>query len=277
MTAQSIAPLRSSVLRPWSPARLGFALAGSLLLALLALPVLALLLRAVESDLLAQLQSPMVFPAIRLSLVTTGVSVALTLLTGTPLAYVLAHRHSRRHRLMDTIVDLPVVLPPSVAGLALLMAFGRRGIVGGALADIGIALPFTTLAVVLAQTFVAAPFYVRAARVAFGGVERDLEEIALVEGASEWQVFVHVMLPLARRGLASGLILCWARALGEFGATIMFAGNLIGRTQTMPLAIYIGLESDLGAALALSAALIAISFGLLVALRWVTSADVRME
>jgi molybdate transport system permease protein len=255
---------------------LTFALASSLLLALLAIPVLALLLRALESDLVEQLQRPMVLPAIRLSLVTTTLSAALTLLTGTPLAYALARWRLRGHRLVDTIVDLPVVLPPAVAGLALLMAFGRRGLIGGTLAGIGISLPFTTVAVILAQTFVAAPFYVRAARVAFGSVDRDLEEIALVEGASEWQVFRQVMLPLARRGLASGLILSWARALGEFGATIMFAGNLLGRTQTMPLAIYVGLD-DLGAALALSALLVALSFGLLLALRWVTRDEARME
>lgn len=256
-------------LRLWA-GRLAFALAGGLLFLLLGLPVLALLLSALESDLLAQLNRPMVAPAIRLSLVTTAISAALILLSGTPLAYALARWRFTGRRLVDTLVDLPVVLPPAVAGLALLVAFGRRGLVGGALAGLGISLPFTTTAVVLAQTFVAAPFYVRAARVAFAGVDRDLEEVALTEGASEWQVILHVTLPLARRGLASGLILSWARALGEFGATIMFAGNLLGRTQTMPLAIYIGLESDLGAALALSALLIVLSLGLLLALRWIT-------
>ncbi len=257
------------LLRSWA-GRLAFALAGGLLLLLLGLPVLALLLSALESDLLEQLNRPMVAPAIRLSLGTTAISAVLILLSGTPLAYALARWRFTGRRLVDTLVDLPVVLPPAVAGLALLIAFGRRGLVGGALAGLGISLPFTTAAVVLAQTFVAAPFYVRAARVAFAGVDRDLEEVALTEGASEWQVILHVTLPLARRGLASGLILSWARALGEFGATIMFAGNLIGRTQTMPLAIYIGLESDLGAALALSALLIVLSLGLLLALRWIT-------
>jgi molybdate transport system permease protein len=165
-------------------------------------------------------------------------------------------------------VDLPVVLPPAVAGLALLMAFGRRGVLGGALGTLGLSLPFTTAAVVVAQTFVAAPFYVRAARLGFAAVDAQLEEAAYTEGASQWQLFRHVMLPLTGRALASGLVLCWTRALGEFGATIMFAGNLPGRTQTMPLAIYLGLEQNLGVALALSALLLLTSGVLLGVLRW---------
>jgi molybdate transport system permease protein len=165
------------------------------------------------------------------------------------------------------LVDLPIVLPPSVAGLALLMAFGRRGLLGGSLEALGISLPFTTAAVVLAQVFVAGPLYVRAARIGFGAVDSQLEEAAVTEGANQWELFRHVMVPAALPALVSGALLCWARVLGEFGATILFAGNLVGRTQTMPLAIYIGFESDRGAALALSLLLVGVSASLLALLR----------
>ena len=165
------------------------------------------------------------------------------------------------------------MLPPAVAGLALLLTFGRRGLLGPPLAALGIELPFTTAAVILASLFVAAPFYVRAARSGFLAVPREFEEAARVEGASEWQVFRHVTVPVAAPALFGGAILCWARALGEFGATIMFAGQFLGRTQTMPLAIYAALESDLDAALGLSVLLLAISFGLLVLFRrWLKEA-----
>jgi molybdate transport system permease protein len=182
---------------------------------------------------------------------------------GTPLAYILARWRIKRKSWLELILDLPIVLPPSVAGLALLVAFGRRGLFGSALNILGISLPFTTAAVVLAQTFVAAPLYVRSARVGFSHVDPQLEEAAHVEGANQWQLFSEVMIPLARRALASGAILTWTRALGEFGATILFAGNLEGVTQTMPMAIYLGFERNIGVALALSVVLVLVSVVLL--------------
>lgn len=247
--------------------RLAAYLAAAALVGLLALPLLALLLQAIEGDLAAQFFNPSVGAAIRLSLVTTLLSAVAIVLTGTPLAYLLARRRFRGRDTLDTLIGLPIVLPPAVAGLALLMAFGRRGLLGGALSVLGIALPFTTAAVVLAQVFVAAPFYVRAARVGFAAVPHELEEMAMGLGASGWQTFRRVTLPLSRRALTSGLGLAWARALGEFGATILFAGNLVGRTQTMPLAIY---TSDLGAALAIAVLLVGVSLALLLLLRLVT-------
>ncbi len=166
------------------------------------------------------------------------------------------------------------MLPPAVAGLALLLTFGRNGLFGGSLNAVGIQLPFTTAAVVLASMYVAAPFYVRAARTGFVLVPPELEEAGRLEGASEWQVFRHVTVPVAAPALFGGAILCWARALGEFGATIMFAGSLTGRTQTMPLAIYAALESNLDAAVALSVLLLAVSFALLVGARtWLSNAE----
>jgi len=168
---------------------------------------------------------------------------------------------------IELLVDLPIVLPPSVAGLGLLLAFGRRGLLGGALEVLGISLPFSTAAVIVAQVFVAGPLFVRAARIGFASIDRQLEEAAHTEGASQWQLFRFVMIPAAFPALLSGALLCWARALGEFGATILFAGNLIGRTQTMPLAIFVALESNREVATVLSLLLLIVSAGFLVLLR----------
>ncbi len=179
----------------------------------------------------------------------------------------LARWDFRGKAVLELLIDLPIVLPPSVAGLALLIAFGRQGIFGSLLTLIGISLPFSTAAVVIAQTFVSAPLYVRAARIGFAEIDPQLEEAAVVEGASNWQMFREVMLPLAGRALTSGAILTWTRALGEFGATILFAGNLEGVTQTMPLAIYLGFERSLGVAVALSVMLVFISVLLLALVR----------
>ena len=244
-----------------------FLIPGSGLLCLLALPLIALLWRTALTDFMASVVAPSAFDALRVSLVTSTLSTLLAIITGTPLAYALARWPFRGRAWMELLIDLPVVLPPAVAGLALLMAFGRRGVFGGALGAVGISLPFTMAAVVVAQTFVAAPLYVRAARIGFAGVDPQLEEAAYAEGANQWQLFRYVMLPVTGRAILSGLILCWTRALGEFGATILFAGNLEGRTQTMPLAIYLGLERNLGVALALSALLLVISMALLALLR----------
>ena len=244
-----------------------FFLLGLVLVVLLALPLLALVLRAMRKDFFELALLPAGIAALRLSLLTSLSSVIISVVTGTPLAYGLARWKFRGRGLLELMIDLPVVLPPSVAGLGLLITFGRQGLVGRYLTPLGISIPFTSLAVVLAQTFVSAPLYIRAARIGFEGVDHQLEESAHVEGASQWQLFSHIMMPLAWRALLSGAVLCWTRALGEFGATILFAGNLEGVTQTMPLAIYLGFESNLGLAVALSVVLILVSVLLLALIR----------
>jgi molybdate transport system permease protein len=225
---------------------------GGLMVVLLAVPVLMLIWRGLTSEPLRLLADPTVQAALRLSAWTSSASTLIALVLGMPLAYLLARHRFAGRTLLEVLVDLPIVLPPSVAGIALLVAFGRRGVLGAALATLGVSLPFTSAAVVLAQVFVAAPLFIRAARLGFNAVDAQLEEAAYTEGASQWQLFRHVMFPLTGRALFAGLVLCWARALGEFGATILFAGNLPGRTQTMPLAIFIGFQQDLGIALALA-------------------------
>ena len=223
-------------------------------------PLVALVARIPPLSLIENLGNPEVIQAISLSLTTTAISTSAALVFGTPLAYLLARRNFRGRAVIDTLIDLPMVLPPSVAGIALLIAFGRRSLLGGALSDLGLSLAFTTAAVVLAQIFVAAPFYIKAAIAGFAGVDRDLEQAAAIDGANAWRIFRHITVPLAWPVLLGGAVMTWARALGEFGATIIFAGNFPGRTQTMPLAIYIGLELELAVALTLSAILLATSF-----------------
>jgi molybdate transport system permease protein len=245
-----------------------FVLPSMLLLALLALPVVALLWRAGASGLLPFITQPGAIAALRLSLVTSILSVLIAIVTGTPLAFVLARRKFTGKTFLELVIDLPIVLPPSVAGIALLIAFGRQGMFGAWLNQaLGITLPFTTTAVVLAQTFVSAPLFVRAARIGFAEIDHQMVEAAYVEGSNEWQLFRFLMLPLAGRAVLSGAILAWTRAIGEFGATILFAGNLEGVTQTMPLAIYLGLERSLNVALALSTVLVFVSLVLLLVTR----------
>jgi molybdate transport system permease protein len=238
-------------------------LAATPLLAFLVVPIVAMLLRLEWGNLWGTLRESVVAQAIGLSLVTTLLATGLSVALGAPLAYVLARRQFRGRTLIDTLIDLPMVLPPSVAGIALLMAFGRRGLVGAPLAEFGVTLSFTQVAVVLAQCFVAAPYFVKAATAGFAGVDHELELAAALDGASPRQVFGLITVPLAWPTLFSGTVMTWARALGEFGATIIFAGNLPGRTQTMPLAIYLGFERDLNLALTLAAILLAISFAVL--------------
>jgi molybdate transport system permease protein len=255
------------------------ALVGLLVL-FLGLPVAVLVVRAVAGGaLVAALGDPVVLDALSLSLGTTAVSLVLTVVLGGPFAYVLARRRFRGSSLLETIVDLPIVLPPSVAGLALLLVFGRRGLVGSSLDVIGLSIPFTTIAVILAQVFVAAPFFVRSARAGFAAVDRDLEDAARVDGAAERQVFRWITVPLARSALAAGLVMSWARALGEFGATIMFAGNVEGRTQTLPLVVYGQFGAgDLDASIAAAAILVLAAFGVLIAVRllgWGRALDLR--
>jgi molybdate transport system permease protein len=234
--------------------------AAGLLVLGLALPLLALIWRTVQLGALpAALGNPTVLAALQLSLVTSSAALGLALLLGTPLAYILARVPFPGRGVVEALVEVPIVLPPAVAGIALLMAFGRRGILGGPLAALGVGLAFTPAAVVLAQCFVAVPFYVRSAKAGFLGVDRELEHTAFTLGASPLRTFWRVTVPLASPSLTAGAVLCWARALGEFGATVMFAGSFRGRTQTMPLAIYAALETDLGAALALGTVLVVVS------------------
>lgn len=233
------------------------------MLGLFLLPLLAVFFRSINPKFFNYAFSEQALSALKLSLVTSTITTVCAILFGTPLAYILANWKLKYKSWLELLIDLPIVLPPSVAGLALLIAFGRRGLFGSYLNLIGISLPFTTVAVILAQMFVAAPLYIRSARVGFIGIDKQLEEAANVEGANHWQLFREVMIPLSGRALLSGAILTWTRALGEFGATILFAGNLEGVTQTMPMAIYLGFESNLGVALALSVVLIIVSVFLL--------------
>jgi len=242
-------------------------------LAFLVLPLAGLLIRAPWSTLGARLTEPQVLEALRLSLVTSTLATALCLVLGVPLAWVLARTALPGRGLVRALVTVPLVLPPVVGGVALLLALGRRGIVGRWLeAAFGVTLPFTTAAVVLAEAFVAMPFLVISVEGALRGVDRRYEEAAATLGASRWTVFRRITLPMVAPGVAAGAILCWARALGEFGATITFAGSYPGRTQTMPLAVYLALETEPEAAIVLSLVLLAVCVVILAALRdrWVS-------
>ena len=266
MTALASTPAptnaRSGLGRPFD----AVAIAGGLVLGL---PVFVLVARAVlNGSLLETAGLKVVADALILSLVTTAVTAVLTVVLGTPLALALARRRFRGQVMVETLIDLPIVLPPSVAGLALLLVFGRRGLLGEPLSILGIEIPFTVVAVVIAQLFVAAPFYIRSARTGFASVDHDLEDAARVDGATERQLFARVTIPLASSALAAGLVMSWARALGEFGATIMFAGNVEGQTQTLPLVVYSEFQSgNLEASIAAAAILVLAAFGVLVAVR----------
>jgi molybdate transport system permease protein len=243
--------------------------AAAILVLFLAVPLGSLVWRAgQESRGIGAESLGVLRQALWLSLTTSTLALALIVVFGTPLAYLLARGRFRGSRLVDTLVDLPIVLPPAVAGIALLMAFGRYGVVGRWLNELGLTLGFTTAAVVLAQIFVAVPFFVRTAKSGFARVDRELEEAAADLGAAPAQVFRSVTLPMALPALAAGAVLAWARALGEFGATIMFAGNFPGVTQTMPLAIYGRFGAgDLRSALLLSLVLLAASLAILLGVR----------
>jgi molybdate transport system permease protein len=240
---------------------------AALLVALLVLPTLSLLLTASPGALLAGFRHPVALPALLLSLGTTSVSLLVVLALGTPLGWWLSARTGRVARAIETMTALPVVIPPAVAGIALLLTFGRRGLLGPALGSLGWSISFSSTAVVLAQVFVSAPFYLQAATAAFRALDRRLLAVARSLGASPSRTFFRVALPLARPALLGGAAMAWARALGEFGATLMFAGNMPRRTQTLPLAIYTALESDMRAAQALSLLLVAVALALLVFLR----------
>jgi molybdate transport system permease protein len=243
-------------------------LATAIMLAFVLLPVAAIFSRAPLGTLLAQLHSRVALDALRVSLKTSIVAVTLIVALGTPAAYVLATRRFVGHAAILTVLELPLVLPPAVAGIALFAAFGRFGLLGGALRAFGVELPFTQVAVVMALAFVAAPFYVRQAVAAFASLDVSVLGAARTLGAGPGRTFLRVAVPLARPGLSAGAALAWARALGEFGATIMFAGSLPGRTQTLPLAIYVQFTSGgVDSALAMAALLVAVSAGLLLGVR----------
>lgn len=251
--------------------RWGLPLASAPLLIFLVLPLLALFLRLDFSQLWSNLTSEVVTQALTLSLLTSTTATLLTVAAGTPLAMLLARRQFRGHNVIDTLVDLPMVLPPAVAGIALLMVFGRRGLLGPWLESLGLSIVFTPVAVVLAQLFVASPFFVRSAAAGFAEIDRELEQAAALDGASRLGVFRYITAALAWPALVGGAVMTWARAVGEFGATIIFAGNFPGRTQTMPLAIYLGFERDLDLAVALAFVLMVVSFGVLVFVKWLLS------
>jgi molybdate transport system permease protein len=212
------------------------------------------------------LENPLVWPALRLSAMTTMLSLFITVALGTPLAWLLAGSRTRGMRAIEVTLQLPVVIPPAVAGVALLLAFGRRGALAF-LYPAGWSIPFTTTAVVMAEVFVSAPFFIQAAVNAFRELDNGMLLVAQTFGASSFRIFARIALPLAAPGLISGATMSWARALGEFGATLMFAGNMQGRTQTLPLAIYVSLESDLRAAQALSIVLMGVALCVLVLAR----------
>jgi molybdate transport system permease protein len=236
----------------------------------LGLPVIILTLRGVLTRGWEGLPGTGVSEAIVLSILTTILTTIVTLILGTPLAYVLARRRFPLRGLLNVLIELPIVLPPAVAGLALLVTLGRRGALGGALGALGVSLPFTTAAVIVAQCFVSAPFYIRSAIIGFQSVPKEIEDAGRVDGAAGWALFRYLTLPLSLRSLAGGLTLSWTRALGEFGATILFAGSITGRTQTMPLLVYNVLERSIDAAIWTSLILLALAFLALILSRWLT-------
>lgn len=241
--------------------------AATLALAFLVVPLVALFSRVAPGTLVTQLGTSVFLDALVVSLETSLIAHALVLLVGTPTAYLLATRRFRGRALIVGALELPLVLPPAVAGIALFAAFGRTGLLGGALDALGVRIPLTRTAVVLAVTFVSSPFYVRGAIAAFEGVDRQLLDAARTLGAGPARVFRRVALPLASAGLGAASSLAWARGLGEFGATLMFAGSVQGITQTLPLAIYAQLNVDYPVALAIGALLVLVSLLVLALVR----------
>jgi molybdate transport system permease protein len=250
----------------------GLAVAALALLAgFVSLPLLSLVVWTVDKEAWLAMASPIAVDALLLSVRTTAITMAFLLVVGTPAAYVLARVDFLGNRVINTLIDIPVVLPPSAAGIALLLAFGRLGLVGKYLDVFGVTVTFTTAAVVMAEIFVAAPFYVRQAATGFGSVDRTVEEAALVDGASRSTVFFRVTVPLAFPALVAGALTAWARALGEFGATIIFAGSFRGVTQTIPLAIFAEFHRNLDAAVALSVLVLGFAFAVILAVRYMTA------
>jgi molybdate transport system permease protein len=257
-----------------TPFKLVLGLATAVALTFLTLPVLAIFVDSSPGELIDSLGEPGALDALWLSLRTTAAALAVIIVVGTPAAYLLATRSFRGKALLVTLVELPLVLPPAVAGIALLAAVGPSGILGGALDDAGIELALQTAGVVVALTFVASPFYVRQAMAAFASVDRTLLDASRTLGASEARGFLRVMIPAAMPGLAAGTALALGRALGEFGATLMFAGSFQGITQTVPLAIYDRFATNFDSALALSAVLVAVSAAILLSVKLVQGGEV---
>ncbi len=255
------------------PFTLLLATAGLLLALLILLPIIALLLASSPADLLQLVLRSEVQQALWITLLSSLLALPPILLLGLPAAYGLSRVNGRRRRMLETLLELPMVMPPIVAGLALLLAFGRRGLLGSLLADIGLRIPFTLLAVVIAILFVVTPYFVRRCTLLFDAVDSRLEDAALLLGASPFQTFIRVALPLVRRGLAAEAVMALAQGIGLFGTIILFAGNLPGRTQTLALAIYTAFESDPQQAFGLGALLLLISFLLLTTVKWLAPGE----
>ena len=254
----------------------GLAVAAlSLLAGFISLPMIALVVWTANENAWRAMATPAATEALLLSIKTTSISMIIIILVGTPAAYVLARAEFPGKRAVDSLIDVPAVLPPSAAGIALLLAFGRLGLVGEYLDAFGITVSFTTAAVVIAEVFVASHFYVRQAVVGFAQVKRDVEEAAMVDGASRFSVFTKVTVPLAFPALAAGAVMAWARALGEFGGTIIFAGSFPGVTQTIPLAIFAARESNFDAAVALSVMVLVFAFAVILAARFLLGQAAR--
>ncbi|MGH3149031.1 MAG: ABC transporter permease [Rubrobacter sp.] len=249
----------------------------ALLAGFISLPILSLILWMVNENSWRAMASPVALDALLLSIRTTSISMAIILTVGTPAAYVLARADFPGKRFIETLVDIPAVLPPSAAGIALLLTFGRFGLVGQYLNVFGVTLSFTTVAVVIAEVFVAGHFYVRQAAVGFAGVRRDVEEAALVDGAGRFSAFTRVTVPLAFPALIAGAVMAWARALGEFGATIIFAGSFRGVTQTIPLAIFAEFQTNIDAAVSLSVLVLGFAFVVILTVRHLTKKAVDYE
>lgn len=241
----------------------GLTAVGGVLLLFLLLPLFSLFATTSFAVFWDSLRHPLLWPALRLSLTTTVVSLGIVVFLGTPLAWSLTSSRSRAARFLETLVELPMAIPPAVVGVALLLTFGKKGLLGTWFGLRGFSLPFTTSAVILAEVFVSAPFFVQAAKSAFGRIDPQTLIVARSLGAFPMRLFFQIALPLASPGLLAGATMSWARSLGEFGATLMFAGNLEGTTQTLPLAIYTALETDLRAAQTLSLLLVGVAFALL--------------
>lgn len=240
---------------------------GAALVGLLVLPLFALVVSSTPDEFMSGLRHPLFARALRLSLGTTVLSLAITVVLGTPLAWWLASSRSTGARIVSLLVAVPIVIPPAVVGVALLQTLGAQGVLGPALHGLGLRIPFTRAAVVLAQVVVSAPFFVQAATSAFREIDRDTIAVARTLGATPAGAFVRVALPISTPGLLAGASLAWARSLGEFGATLLFAGNMPGTTQTLPLAIFTALESDVRLAVVFSVFLAGMGLVLLAGLR----------
>jgi len=258
----------------WTLSGIGAAVLVASVTLYLALPVLALFFRTTPELFFSSLSSPEVISALTLSLFTSGISLAIVILVGTPFAYVHCRNQYPGKVLVDTLIDLPLVLPPAVAGFALLVLYGRAGVLGHYFSMLGISIAFTTLAVIMAQIFVASPFYLRQAKTLFEQMDPAYEQTARTLGASPLRILTQITLPLTAGGLVSGAVMTFGRALGEFGATIMFAGNLPGVTQTMPLAVYVGMEGNFMVGLTISIILVLISFAIMIAVRLLATKEV---